>query len=147
MVKPLQESRLDRPNPALVGLAAWAVPGLGHWLLGQRTRAIILFVTILLTYWVGVLVGGVRYTVDPAGNTLWFVAQLGIGPQVVALWLATARQAIPPAIPWPDSDIAIIYAGIAGLLNMLVILDAVGKAAGEELLDEAAAQTSAQQRT
>ncbi len=116
-------------------MAAWALPGLGHWLLGHRTRAIILFVTILATYWVGVLIGGVRYTVDPAGNTLWFIAQLGVGPQAIALWLATARQLVAPAVPWPDSDIAVIYAGIAGLLNMLVILDAIGRASGDELVE------------
>ncbi len=119
------------PHPAVVGLAAWALPGLGHWVLGQRGRAIILCVTIMLTYWTGVAIGGVRYTVDPAGNALWFLAQSGAGPQVIALYMATVRQEVP-AVPWPDSDIAIIYAGVAGLLNMLVILDAIGRAAGIE---------------
>ncbi len=123
--------RAESLNPVLAGLAAWAVPGLGHWLLGQRSRAIILFVTIMMTYWTGVATGGVRYTVDPTGNTLWFVAQAGAGPQVLALFAATARRDVP-AVPWPDSDIAVIYAGVAGLLNMLVILDAIGRASGIE---------------
>jgi hypothetical protein len=83
----------------------------------------------MLTYWTGIAIGGVRYTVDPTGNTLWFLAQSGAGPQVIALYVATARQDVP-AVPWPDSDIAVIYAGVAGLLNMLVILDAIGRAAG-----------------
>lgn len=131
----------SRPNPALIGLAAWALPGLGHWLLGQRTRAIILCAAIVLTYWIGVLVGGIGYTVDPSGNSLWFIAQLGVGPQVVALWLTTLHQAGPPPVPWPDADIAIIYAGIAGLLNMLVILDAVGRAAGDEPVPAAPASS------
>ena len=121
--------QVDNANPALVGLAAWALPGLGHWLLGQRSRAIVLFVTILLTYWTGIAAGGVRYTADPTGNTLWFMAQVGAGPQVVALYLATRHRNVP-AVPWPDSDIAVIYAGVAGLLNMLVILDAIGRASG-----------------
>jgi hypothetical protein len=112
--------QMDNASPALVGLAAWALPGLGHWLLGQRSRAIVLFVTIMLTYWTGIAVGGIRYTVDLPTNALWFVGELGAGPQVVALYLATMRQELP-AVPWPDSDIAIIYAGVAGLLNMLVI--------------------------
>jgi hypothetical protein len=120
---------MDNANPALIGLAAWALPGLGHWLLGQRSRAIVLFVTIMLTYWTGVAIGGVRYTVELPTNVLWFAGELGAGPQVVALYLATMHQELPP-VPWPDSDIAIIYAGIAGLLNMLVILDAIGRASG-----------------
>jgi hypothetical protein len=133
MARREQTGQSDGMNPALVGMAAWAVPGLGHWLLGQRLRAVILFVTIMATYWIGTYVGGARYTVDPQqGNTLWFIAQLGVGPQVVALWLATATKGLPSAVPWPDADIAIIYAGIAGLLNMLTILDAVGRAAGDE---------------
>jgi hypothetical protein len=134
--------RAGSHNPAVIGLAAWAVPGLGHWLLGQRGRAIVLLAAIMLTYWTGVAVGGVRYTVDPGGNTLWFVAQSGVGPQVVALCLATARQPVP-AVPWPDSDIAVIYAGVAGLLNMLVILDAVGRAAGVDAVPVEPARTTA----
>lgn len=122
-------------NPVVIGLAAWAIPGLGHWLLGQRSRAIVLFLTIMLTYWTGIAIGGARYTIDPIGNRLWFVAELGAGPQSIAIFLATMRQE-PPAVPWPDSDIAVIYAGIAGLLNMLVILDAIGRASGIEPVPE-----------
>lgn len=144
MARRSQASYLDRPNPALIGLAAWALPGLGHWLLGQRIRAVILLVTIMVTYWLGVAIGGVRYTIDPSGNTLWFIAQLGVGPQVVALWIATTARTLVPAIPWPDSDIAIIYAGVAGLLNMLVILDALGRATGNEP-GEPTAQEASQQ--
>jgi hypothetical protein len=121
---------MGNANPPLIGLAAWALPGLGHWLLGQRSRAIVLCITVMLTYWTGVAVGGIRYTVDPTGNTLWFLAQTGAGPQVIALYGATAHKDLPAAVPWPDSDIAVIYAGVAGLLNMLVILDAIGRATG-----------------
>jgi hypothetical protein len=132
-------SRKAGPHPAVVGIAAWAVPGLGHWLLGQHGRAIILCATIMLTFWTGVAIGGVRYTIDPSGNSLWFLAEIGAGPQVAALYAATARQDVP-AVPWPDSDIAVIYAGVAGLLNMLVILDAIGRAAGIEAVPAEAAR-------
>jgi hypothetical protein len=130
---PNASGRTEYPNPAIVGLAAWAVPGLGHWLLGLRSRAIVLFITIMLTYWTGLTVGGIRYTIDPTGNTLWFLAQAGAGPQVMALYAATAHKEVP-AVPWPDSDVAVIYAGVAGLLNMLVILDAIGRAAGVDVV-------------
>ncbi len=124
-------SRTDGSNPALIGLAAWVLPGLGHWLLGHRARGLVLFVAIMLTYWTGIAVAGPRFTVDPKDNTLWFAAQMGMGPQVVVLYVATAGSDVPP-VPWPDSDIALIYAGVAGLLAMLVILDAIGRAAGDE---------------
>jgi hypothetical protein len=134
--------QVGNANPVLIGLAAWALPGLGHWLLGQRSRAIVLFVTIMLTYWTGIAVGGVRYTIDPTGNRLWFVAELGAGPQGIAAYLATMHRE-PPAVPWPDSDIAVIYAGVAGLLNMLVILDAIGRACGIEPVPETPRATPA----
>ena len=123
--------RKDNINPVLAGLAAWALPGLGHWVLGQRARAAILFVTLTLTYWTGAAVGGVGFVADPTEANLWFLAELGMGPQVVALNLATSKikRAGQPVV-WPDAEIALIYAGVAGLLNLLVIFDAIGRAAG-----------------
>jgi len=121
-----------RVSPVVVGLAAWILPGFGHFLVGERARGLILCVTLLLTYWTGVCVGGPTYTTDATENRLWFVAELGMGPQVVALFMASKdRPRTPEEMPvWPDSEIALIYAAVAGLLNLLVIFDAVGRAAG-----------------
>ena len=55
----------DRDMPALTGrhlaagFCAWLVPGLGHWVLGQRSRAVILAVGIGSLWLGGVLLGGV----------------------------------------------------------------------------------------
>ena len=38
---------------AIVGLVAWAIPGAGHFAIKERKRAIIIFVTITLTFLIG----------------------------------------------------------------------------------------------
>jgi hypothetical protein len=48
------------PAPALVALAAWAIPGGGYALLGQRARAFTVGITIILLFFLGLLIGGVR---------------------------------------------------------------------------------------
>jgi len=135
MTESKRTNRKQPVNPVLVGTIAWAVPGLGHWILGHRTRAVILFVTISLTFCTGICIGGVRYTVNPEENRLWFVAEVaGLGPPVIALYVATAGRATSDyTVPvWPDSEIALVYAGIAGLLNILAVLDAMGRAATQQ---------------
>ncbi|MDB5174407.1 MAG: hypothetical protein JWN51_3180 [Phycisphaerales bacterium] len=48
------------PAPALVALVAWAIPGGGYALLGQRARAFTVGITIILLFVLGLLIGGVR---------------------------------------------------------------------------------------
>ncbi|HWE94652.1 MAG TPA: DUF6677 family protein [Tepidisphaeraceae bacterium] len=48
------------PQPALVALAAWVLPGAGYALLGQYARAITIGLTILLLFVLGLLIGGIR---------------------------------------------------------------------------------------
>ena len=59
----------------LAGLLAWLVPGLGHLFVGERVRGLIYLITITVTFWGGIAIGGVRDTVDPQARTTWFLAQ------------------------------------------------------------------------
>lgn len=125
---------------ALVGFLAWLVPGLGHIYLGQKRRGWILLITLAATFWGGVAVGGVQSTVlprspseppahaAPRDRPTWFFAQLCCGVHTFATlgwgeW-RTARHGVFRA-DFTAEDIAIIYTGVAGLLNVLVILDAL----------------------
>jgi hypothetical protein len=109
-----------------------ALPGLGHWVLGQRARGAIIFVAIGLTFWIGLAIGGVRSTIDPVNNRAWFVAQICCGTHTLGA-LALAR-AVPDRLPyrigWPSLDLGVVYTGVAGLLNILVVLDLVARAGG-----------------
>jgi TM2 domain-containing membrane protein YozV len=116
----------------IAGLLAWLFPGLGHFYLGQRARGLVLLVTITITFWAGVAIGGVRGTVDPQERKLWYVAQLCTGGHTLAAtalhkWVDRGGTPAPPA-HWLSADIGVHYTGVAGLLNLLVIFDAIGRA-------------------
>ena len=118
----------------LAGLLAWLVPGLGHIFLGERVRGLIYLITITVTFWGGIAIGGVRDTVDPKGRTTWFIAQTCMGVQGLATygWAENLRRH-PEAGPGGPAhhrsvDTAVVYTGVAGLLNLLAILDALVRA-------------------
>lgn len=121
----------------IAGFLAWLVPGLGHIYLGHRVRGLVCLVTITVTFWTGVAIGGVQATVDPQERTLWFMAQLCTGGNTIAAYglhsfvepSPTAGQR-PTAVlaHWLSSEVGVHYTGVAGLLNLLVILDALGRA-------------------
>jgi hypothetical protein len=123
-----------RRSTSLAAALAWVLPGLGHWYLGLRGRAIVLFVTITVTFWCGVAVGGVQSTVNAGENGAWLAAQLCAGVQTVAalMWSKSLSQGPELEAIYPAVDIAVVYAGIAGLLNLLVIIDALARAESSE---------------
>jgi len=114
-------------DPYLVGLFAWLVPGAGHFYLGQKNRAAVFFVAIHLTFWMGMIIGGLQSTIDPVANKAWFFAQICAGLNTVASLILSK---IPAAVPCYGKtlDLAIIYTAVAGLLNILVIFDAMVRA-------------------
>lgn len=119
----------------IAGLLAWMVPGLGHIYLGHRGRGLVCLVAITGTFWTGVAIGGVRATVDPAERKLWFLAQLCSAGNTVAGYLLHRSiehgesHAGAPAYQahWASADVGVHYTGVAGLLNLLVIFDAIAR--------------------
>ncbi len=125
----------------VAAVLAWLVPGLGHLYVGCRTRAIILFVTISLTFWGGVALAGVKSTVDVEQSQLWFIPQSLAGSHaLVAMAWSKSLPSIRPNDKnppmdvlqrysyWPDIDLGQVYTGVAGLLNLLCVLDVVARA-------------------
>ena len=106
----------------VVGLLAWLVPGAGHFVLEEKRRAIIIFVTIVLTFCIGIYIGSIG-VIDPAGAKPWYLAQIMNSPMVAALSRLTAGGAYP--VYGRPNEIGQIYTSIAGLLNLLCIINAV----------------------
>jgi hypothetical protein len=137
-----QSEALGLLRVPVAGILAWIVPGLGHIFLGHRGRGLVFLVTITATFWTGVAIGGVRGTVNPQERSLWFVAQLCTGINTAAAYglnvaltpvntfqdKAAAPKYVPPY--WMSSEVGVHYTGVAGLLNLLVILDALARAEG-----------------
>ena len=120
----------------IAGFLAWIIPGLGHIYLGHRMRGLILLVTISVTFWTGVAIGGVRGTVDPKERSLWFIAQLCTAGNTVSSFYLHQSVAARPSmndeasvVPhWASVDVGVHYTGVAGLLNLLIIFDAIARA-------------------
>ena len=105
-----------------VGLLAWMVPGGGHFLLKEKERAIIIFTTIVLTFCVGLYVGSIG-VIDPVKTWWWYLAQILNSPIVAVLGRMNAQGQFP--VYGRACDIGQIYTSIAGLLNLLCIVNAV----------------------
>jgi len=105
-----------------VGLLAWLIPGAGHLLINQKKHAIVIFVTIVLTFCAGLYVGSIG-VINPVGAKPWYVAQIMNSPIVAALgYVATTGDYSVFGRP---NEIGQIYTSITGLLNLLCIVNAV----------------------
>jgi hypothetical protein len=106
----------------IVGLLAWLVPGAGHLALKKRAHAAIIFITIVLTFVTGLYIGSIG-VIDPVGAKPWYVAQIMNSPFVAVLGQLTTSGEYP--VYSKPAEIGQIYTSIAGLLNLLCIVNAV----------------------
>jgi hypothetical protein len=106
----------------IVGLAAWAVPGAGHFLINEKKRGILIFVFVTALFITGLYIGSVG-VVNRVASWPWFLAQILYSPAVGIL--AKITQSGHFESYGRPCDIGQIYTGIAGLLNLLCILSAV----------------------
>jgi len=120
----------------IVGLLAWAVPGAGHFLIKERQRAIIIFVTITATFLAGIYIGSIG-VIDSVGAKPWYAAQIMTSPAVAIISRITSSGKYPSY--GKPFDIGQIYTTVSGMLNLLCILSAVymahcgrGEIIGEE---------------
>ncbi len=129
-MKPANEHRMPRPSLAKVVIAGWLLPGLGHWLVGERRRAVWLLVGIYGLMLVGLLVGGIN-VIDRREATLWYLGEVCIGPAAVGVdvlnQLLNERVVVSVGRP---HELGTLYCTLAGVLNVLAILDAFGRASG-----------------
>lgn len=128
---------------AVVG---WLVPGGGHFVAGQRRLGWVFFAAISFLFFGGLVLGGMKNLVNPTTNRWLFMAEMGIGGYTIPLYIINhtggeirpedlARldylQNVDPQLylkyvsPYPAADVAYIYLVVAGLLNVLAILDAL----------------------
>ncbi|UCC99130.1 MAG: hypothetical protein JSW66_04435 [Phycisphaerales bacterium] len=106
----------------IVGLAGWLVPGGGHAVIRKKRHAIVIFATIVVMFAIGLYIGSIG-VVNPAGAKPWYLAQILNSPAVAALGhVATSGDY---AVYGRPSEIGQIYTSIAGLLNLLCIVNAV----------------------
>jgi hypothetical protein len=125
------------------GLLSFVLPGAGHYVLGHRGLGIVCFVAITLPYLVGLAFGGIKDSVNVVTNQWLFLAEVPVGGYTVPCHFISRQiehyiadrearhepvNAVDYSSYYPESDVAQIYLATAGLLNLLVILDAIARA-------------------
>lgn len=105
-----------------VGLAGWLIPGGGHFIIKEKSRAIIIFTAVVLTFAIGLYLGSVA-VVNPATDKLAYTAQIMNSPAVAAIGRITKEGHY--TVFGKPKEIGQIYTSIAGLLNLLCIVNAV----------------------
>ncbi len=109
----------------IIAAAAWIVPGGGHFLMNQKRRAVILFIAVTLTFLIGLFIGSVG-VIDPVGAWPWYIAQIMTSP-IVAYFGHLGGSGLYPVYGKPR-EIGQLYTTIAGLLNLLCIINALYRA-------------------
>ena len=114
-----------------MSLAGWVVPGAGHLLLGRRRQGLIFLVTLPLMFATGLWLEGQIFPFDGSQLLVLLeaVADLGIG---LPYWLASLLGAGGGRVVAVTYEYGNTFILVAGLLNMLVVLDAFDIAHGRK---------------
>ena len=115
----------------MIGLAisAWLVPGAGHFLQGRTQKAGIFFVTLVAMFIIGIASGGRLFPFQPSDPLVVLEAvaewMVGLPRIVVGFGGLGAGEVTAPAYEYGNTFLI-----VAGLLNALVVLDAIDFAKG-----------------
>jgi hypothetical protein len=111
------------PQPWLVLAVAWLIPGAGHLWLGRRQKGLTFLIVLPFMFLLGLLLKGRLFPFEPTEPLVFLAALADVGaglPNLVARVLGYGAGQVT-AITWEYGNTFTI---VAGLLNMLVVLDA-----------------------
>ncbi len=115
---------------ATAGLLAWVWPGLGHLYLGRRGKGLVLMGSILLLFVLGVTMDSrlqLHLGLEDPLALLFSVAQMGVGAPYLLARLGGLGGGL---VTSPSYEYGNTFTAVAGLLNVLVLLDALDTARG-----------------
>jgi hypothetical protein len=130
-VREVAAERAQSANPLLICLASWALPGVGHLWFGQRFKGLVFLITLPLMFAVGLWLDGRLFPFEPSQPlvALAAIADVGVGfTYVIAKALGLGRGNVV-AITYEYGNAFLI---VAGLLNILVVIDAWDIALGRK---------------
>jgi hypothetical protein len=119
-------------NPYLISAVAWLVPGAGHLWQGRRQKGLIFLITLPLMFATGLWLEGRLFPFESSEPlvALAAFADIGIGLPYFVAWKAFQLGAgNVVALTYEYGNAFLI---VAGLLNMLVVLDAFDIAVGRK---------------
>ncbi len=124
-------SRAEGANPHLISAASWLVPGAGHLLLGRTQKGLVFVVALPLMFAIGLWLDGrlFPFAVTEPLVGLAALANLGAGlPYLVASAFGWGAGVVTA----PSYEYGNTFLIVAGLLNLLVALDAYDVAVGRK---------------
>ncbi|MGO8735384.1 MAG: DUF6677 family protein [Terriglobia bacterium] len=134
--KTAQETSSALGHPKLTTLvrlcvAAWLVPGLGHFLLGRKWRALILCSAIATMFLMGIAMQGEFFTTGSGSylQTLGYFGELCVGLAVPGAHFFGYAGGNPLFV---SADFGTAYLVAAGMLNALSVLDTYDIAMGRK---------------
>ena len=135
-------------NPVSKALlaVAWLVPGLGHWLLGKRGRAVVFATVIVAAFITGVILDGELAVPQRNSPLSWFFSIGCVGNGLLyflrLLWVNGLDGLFNSSFPYGlqgggnPVDAGFFYGKTflytAGLMNLLVVLDVHDIASGDK---------------
>jgi len=124
---------MPRPtaNPYLVAAAAWAVPGAGHLWLGRAQKGLIFLVALPLMFATGLWLEGRLFPFELGQPLVALAAFADIG-MGVPYFAAKAAGIGGGRVIAQSFEYGNAFLIVAGLLNMLVVLDAFDVAEGRK---------------
>ena len=128
----------EAPRTAwLIGLAAWAVPGLGHLVQRRWIRAALLGGAVWTMFLLGLWLGGHLFALTSKDQGLSallqllpMIANVGTGFLYIFCWITNTGFAEHPQLLTYEYGNTFLL--VAGLLNYLAMLDAFDIAAGRK---------------
>jgi hypothetical protein len=115
----------------LLCLASWAIPGAGHLWQGRRGKGLVFLVALPLMFTIGLLISGRLFPFDMSEPLVGLAAfaDLGIG---LPYFIAKAIGAGAGDVRAVTYEYGNAYVIVAGLLNLLVVIDAYDVALGRK---------------
>jgi hypothetical protein len=122
-VRATAADRAPSINPTLVSIAAWIVPGAGHLWRGRRQKGLVFLVALPLMFATGLWLNGRIFPFELTQPLVGLaaIAALGTGWPFFVAKLMGFGQGVVTAASYEYGNTFVI---VAGLLNMLIVLDA-----------------------
>ena len=113
-------------------LLAWVFPGAGHWYLGRRNRALVYALVVTITFLLGVSFQGRLYSPE-SGAPLTLLATFAVfGSGLLNIAARLLLENPRGAILSVTYEYGCAFLLTAGLMNLLLMLDAYDIAAGRK---------------
>jgi len=113
----------EGPSPVVAAMATFALPGLGHFLQGRRRRGLIVFVLLVgIFLWGTWLAEGSNLSRER--HFYYWSGQFLLGLPAFLAEVVSGRPPVTSEIP--RVDVGLLFGCMAGLLNILAMLDVFG---------------------